>query len=415
MMGIPVARVFVRSAVVLALSVALSGCIPVTVNTPQGSAPPVQEVAAEPPPPAPGSSTTSATTPAVAWPETVKDVQSGVARITVTLCGGSGLGSGFLVGPGLIATAAHVVKDQAAIAISVGGQITSADVLGSDDLADLALLRTRQPVSGHVFSFASAEPNLGDAVAALGYPLWEPLTFTQGHVSGLDRTATVSVGTIRHLVQTDAAINPGNSGGPLLLMDGSVAGVISAKRAWVFGTGPETDTSVEGTGYAVDAMVAAPQIAQWMNAPQPVPAARCQVAVPSGSSDIAITVESSHANAYDIAQSLLTHGQAINRGIYDTAFAGFTPKEQAAMGGLEEWSARLATSFWRTLDIGSVVGTGDSLMAYAVLRTEQSAEFGVNGQTCSIWHIEYIMVWSQTAWLIDSAVSPDAFRIPTPC
>ena len=108
-------------------------------------------------------------------------------------------------------TAAHVVKDQAEISVSIGTEIVGAEVLGMDEPADLALLRISRPVDGHVFTFVSTPPQLGEEVAALGFPLEADLTFTAGRVSGLNRQLTIDARTVTNLVQTDAAINPGTA------------------------------------------------------------------------------------------------------------------------------------------------------------------------------------------------------------
>src|SRR5262249_22927976 len=143
--------------------------------------------------------------------------RSGVVEIDVDTCDGSGSGTGFLIGPQLVATVHHVVDGASSITIKRNGAyLTSATVIGSDPDRDLAVLRTAQPINGYKFTLASRAPLIGEQVAALGFPLGLPLTFTRGSISGLDRTEVIEGTTLRSLIQTDTAINPGNSGGPLM-------------------------------------------------------------------------------------------------------------------------------------------------------------------------------------------------------
>jgi len=244
----------------------------------------------------------------------VAAVRSGVAQINVTLCDGGAVGTGFLVKDDLIVTAAHVVRDQADISVSVETEILRAEVLGVDEAADLALLRTARPVDGHVFTFVSVPPELGEEVAALGYPLQADLTFTAGRVSGLNRQQTIGSRTVTNLIQTDAAINPGNSGGPLLTLEGEVAGVVSSKRAWVFGTNSPDDFSAEGTAYAVDARKAALAVEGWSNRTEALAPVSCGEPPADEASSVAVTVSSDQHEAVNIAGSLVFHGQPINLG-----------------------------------------------------------------------------------------------------
>lgn len=340
------------------------------------------------------------------WAETVKLVRSGVARVAVTLCDGGGVGTGFLVGDDLIMTAAHVAKNEAAINVSVNGQFTSAAVLGINDNLDLALLRTPTPLSGYKFRLAPDLPSQGVEVAALGFPLDRGLAFTSGRVSALDQEVSLPAGRVRGLIQTDTAINPGNSGGPLLLMDGSVVGVVSSKRAWVLGTRDENDYGAEGVGYAAPAPSAAAALTDWGRRSTPVPQASCDNQAQTSSSDIITTNHSDHEQAPKVIQSLLTHGQAINRAAYDTAFAVLTPELQASEGGLAKWSSGLGTSFWRALTVNTISGSGNELTADVVLRTEQAAADGPGGQTCSDWGLRYRMSWDGSIWRMAAASTP---------
>ena len=65
---------------------------------------------------------------------------------------------------------------------------------------------------------APDDVRLGDEVLAIGYALdldGDP-TVTLGIVSSLDRTLDTETGSLKGLIQTDAAVSSGNSGGPLV-------------------------------------------------------------------------------------------------------------------------------------------------------------------------------------------------------
>lgn len=344
------------------------------------------------------------------WAEAFQLVNSGVAELGVILCEGGASGTGFLVGDDLIMTAAHVAKNEVAISVSVNGQYTSARVLGINDAQDLALLKTPVALTGHQFDFASALPSQGVEVAALGFPLDSGLTFTSGRVSALNLELDSAFGKRRDLLQTDTAINPGNSGGPLVRMDGEVVGVVSAKRAWVLGTRTVDDYGAEGVGYAVQAPTAAASAAEWSKRSTPVPSNTCSNQAETSSSNIITTNKSDHSQSSGVIQSLLRHGQGINRAAYEAAFAVLTPDMQTQMQGLEKWKDGLRTSFWRALTINAVTGSGDELTVDAVLRTEQDAADGRDGQTCSDWTIAYTMSWDGTIWRIAGADDPDGPR-----
>ena len=138
----------------------------------------------------------------------------------------SGSGSGFIVEEdGLVVTNAHVVENFETVSVVTADGIEYAgDVLGVDEIADLALVEVR---AGRRFAAMglgdSDSVQVGDDVIALGFPLryelGSSLTVTRGIIS----SKRVSYGVEE--LQTDAAINPGNSGGPLVDRDGRVIGV----------------------------------------------------------------------------------------------------------------------------------------------------------------------------------------------
>jgi|GEM_PF-2868938 S1-C subfamily serine protease len=174
-------------------------------------------------------------------------VNSGVGQVLVETCDdGDFTGTAFLVRPRLMVTAQHVVEGASRVDVDFDGDVLGARIDGVDLDSDLAVLRLERRVGGHLFDVASDDPVPGTRVAAIGYPLDEPKTLTEGTISGLDRVIDTESGTFSGLLQTDTAINPGNSGGPLVDLDGDVVGVADAIRE-----------NAQGIGFAVPASTAA--------------------------------------------------------------------------------------------------------------------------------------------------------------
>ncbi len=148
-----------------------------------------------------------------------------------------GIGSGVIVDAEnrLVITNNHVVKDADKVIITLVGvdQPFSAEVMGSDPLTDIAVLKI---VDMGDFQGELPVAQLGDSdilkvgewVIAIGNPLGFEHTVTVGVLSAKGRTITVNGVTLNNLLQTDAAINPGNSGGPLVDLNGKVIGINTA-------------------------------------------------------------------------------------------------------------------------------------------------------------------------------------------
>lgn len=399
------AQPFLRTAILASLlGFLLAGCSTPVAQPPASDSPTAPETRTQQPLSPPPISTPSSTSPGAtlsspavpkSWPEVVAEVESGVGQLSVTRCDGSSTGTGFLVGPDLVVTAAHVVDQASAITVSLDGTAVRGVVLGFNKLADLALVRTNMPVSGHQFTFETREPVLGIEVAALGYPDGETLTLTRGVVSGLHRDIDFGIGFIGDMIQTDAAINPGNSGGPLLGQDGLVSGVVSAYL-------PEA----QSTAYAVVASRVAKAVKEWQARGVPLAPVDCGGAPAPDSGVFSMKVSSSHDQANNVGQALLLHGQGINRGAYAAAFQQLTPELGASFGGEAKWSEGLGSSYWTMLDVVNVTGTDNSLVANVLLQTRQDAAHGVAGQTCSDWRIAYTMAWDGAAWRIAGTALP---------
>ncbi|MDW4500370.1 Do family serine endopeptidase [Sulfitobacter sp. D35] len=140
-----------------------------------------------------------------------------------------GVGSGFIISEdGQIVTNAHVVDGAQVVTVKLSdGRSFEAEVLGSDPMTDVALLKIEADVDLPAVTFGdSGALRVGDEVMAVGNPFGLGGTVTSGIVSALSRN--INAGPYDDFIQTDAAINRGNSGGPLFDNDGRVVGVNTA-------------------------------------------------------------------------------------------------------------------------------------------------------------------------------------------
>ena len=162
-------------------------------------------------------------------------------------------GSGILIDDeGYITTNDHVVENAQSIYVElVDGRTFPADIVGTDPLSDLAVIRIDATDLPYAYLGDSSLLSLGQWVLAIGNALGEGIIVTQGIVSRLNVSVNVEGNTLYGLIQTTAAINPGNSGGPLVNLSGEVIGITSVKIV-----APE----VEGMGFAISSDEAKPII-----------------------------------------------------------------------------------------------------------------------------------------------------------
>lgn len=192
----------------------------------------------------------------------------------------SGSGSGIVLDDeGHVLTNTHVVTlggasaDPTVEARMSDGSVTSAEVVGTDPLSDLAVVQLDDTDGIEPAELGSSgDLNVGDPAVAIGAPLGLSGTVTDGIVSTLDRTISVASSAVEeepgdqpsdapndppegdggpgdedsdgfefffpdmegssaqgeiyiNVIQTDAAINRGNSGGALVDDEGKVIGV----------------------------------------------------------------------------------------------------------------------------------------------------------------------------------------------
>lgn len=150
-------------------------------------------------------------------------------RIEGTGCGGVSVGSGFVAAPGYVVTNAHVVAGvrQPIIMDQRGRHVSS--VVWFDPDIDMAVLKSDN-LSGPPLPLATGLAERGTSAAVLGYPGGGRLTIDPAVIL----TTRQAIGrdiydrgiSTREIYAVQAFIEPGNSGGPLVLADGTVAGVM---------------------------------------------------------------------------------------------------------------------------------------------------------------------------------------------
>lgn len=146
------------------------------------------------------------------------------------------LGSGFIISSdGYILTNHHVAGNAAKAVVTLsGGEKYDAEIIGSDMMSDVCLLK----ISGKKFpylKFGNSDACIvGEWAIAMGNPFGlfdnnaKPV-ITVGVVSNIGISFLQKQGNdyriYKDMLQTDAAISSGNSGGPLINADGEVIGM----------------------------------------------------------------------------------------------------------------------------------------------------------------------------------------------
>lgn len=165
------------------------------------------------------------------------------------------MGSGVLVSPdGYIITNTHVVNNATEIVVTLkGGKSYEAQLVGIDNLTDIALVKIDDLDLPYSELGNSDELIVGEWAVALGNPLGlfdvnhQP-TATAGIISGIkmDFGLKEAGHVYQDMIQTDAAINPGNSGGPLVNALGEVIGI----NTFIM-TGSNYSSGSIGIGFAI--------------------------------------------------------------------------------------------------------------------------------------------------------------------
>ena len=171
----------------------------------------------------------------------------------------SGMGTGWLIEPGLILTNHHVVEGSTIVSVRQNqGSLFTARVRAIDEPRDIALLSFDvsqtflDPMAKPIPTGDAYTSKIASSMMAMGYsgeltPLEDgtvgPATANIGVLSGIVNFIFFDVNNL----VIDAAVDPGDSGGPVLNLDGEVVGMTRAAQAYT-GSGQR----VVGTFYAVE-------------------------------------------------------------------------------------------------------------------------------------------------------------------
>lgn len=151
-----------------------------------------------------------------------------------------------------ILTNSHVISNSNSVKVTfTNNKQVTADVVGSDDYSDIAVLSVSKDDILLIAETGSSEDmRVGDTTFAVGAPIDSSIyswSVTRGILSGKDRLVEVTSSDnkstyVMEVLQTDTAINSGNSGGPLCNSNGQVIGITNMKLA---------SSQIEGIGFAI--------------------------------------------------------------------------------------------------------------------------------------------------------------------
>jgi tetratricopeptide (TPR) repeat protein len=138
-----------------------------------------------------------------------------------------GFGTGFVVGPGTVATCLHVIESASLIQVRLpSGEIRNVSgVRGSDPLNDLVVLEFDDgPSSTLPLALRTSTPSIGESVTALAGHKHLRVHATRGKVLAVPE---IGGGLLSKSIVLSVPVSPGFSGGPVLDAQGNVLGITS--------------------------------------------------------------------------------------------------------------------------------------------------------------------------------------------
>jgi S1-C subfamily serine protease len=134
--------------------------------------------------------------------------------------GGLAIGSGVTVGPSVIATSCHVVRDAVGIRIAASGATWNVDGEHADTRRDVCFLRV-PAWRGKPVELAANSLIPGAAVVALGFTGGAPISPRFGRVIALHLFDDARI------IESSAPFNSGSSGGGLFDAGGALIGLLT--------------------------------------------------------------------------------------------------------------------------------------------------------------------------------------------
>ena len=160
------------------------------------------------------------------------------------------LGSGVIMTKdGYILTNKHVIQnaDQIVVALQ-NGSIYEANLIGSDNLTDLAVLKIKATNLSTIPQNKERQVRVGDIALAIGNPYNLGQSVSQGIISAVGRSAVGDSLGRQNFIQTDASINRGNSGGALINSAGELVGISTLS------IGKTANEIAEGLNFAIPSL-----------------------------------------------------------------------------------------------------------------------------------------------------------------
>jgi S1-C subfamily serine protease len=162
----------------------------------------------------------------------VQEAAASVVKVLGTACGLGITGSGWVAGPGVVVTNAHVVAGQRDTQVLLGGREPgrSAQAIHFDARNDLAILRV-DGLDARPLPLAD-ETRSGTSAAILGFPLNGPFDVRPGRLGPTRRVRSSNAygrGPVeRSMTALRGLVRSGNSGGPMVDGEGRVMTTIFA-------------------------------------------------------------------------------------------------------------------------------------------------------------------------------------------
>lgn len=183
---------------------------------------------------------------AVARDAEIQAASASVVRILGTACGLGQSGSGWIAGPGLVVTNAHVIAgaEDTTVQLRGDGEKFAAVPVALDPRNDIAILRVENLQGAPALPLADEAPSGRDA-AVLGFPRNGPYDVRAARLAStrtvLSQDAYGQGPVQRSIVSFRALVRPGNSGGPVVDGRGRVVATVFATASR---SGPRTGYGV---------------------------------------------------------------------------------------------------------------------------------------------------------------------------